>query len=100
MKIELKTMTLQNFKKERSKTINFAHNTIISGGNETGKSTAYDVHLWCLFGTTSRPDATVQTLDKHNNVIERTYKLEELTAVQEEQIKVANHRIEDLEKKQ
>ena len=39
-------------------------------------------------------------VEKHNNVIERTYKLEELTAVQEEQIKVANPRIEDLEKKQ
>ena len=41
-----------------------------------------------------------ERVEKHNNVIERTYKLEELTAVQEEQIKVANHRIEDLEKKQ
>lgn len=71
MKIELKTMTLQNFKKERSKTITFAHNTIISGGNETGKSTVYDAYLWCLFGTTSRPAATVQTLDKHNNVIHK-----------------------------
>lgn len=71
MKIELKTMTLQNFKKERSKTITFAHNTIISGGNETGKSTVYDAYLWCLFGTTSRSDATVQTLDKHNNVIHK-----------------------------
>lgn len=39
-----------------------------------------------------------ERVEKHNNVIERTYKLEELTAVQEEQIKVANHRIEDLEK--
>lgn len=37
-------------------------------------------------------------VDKHNNVIERTYKLEELTAIQEEKIKVANHRIDDLEK--
>ena len=37
--------------------------------------------------------------DKHNNLIERTYKLEERTSVQEEQIKVANHRIEDLERK-
>ena len=71
MKIELKTMTLQNFKKERSKTITFAHNTIISGGNETGKSTVYDAYLWCLFGTTSRPDAPVQTLDNHNNVIHK-----------------------------
>ena len=37
-------------------------------------------------------------VEKHNSVVERTYKLEELTAVQEEQIKVANHRIGDLEK--
>ena len=37
-------------------------------------------------------------VDKHNNVIERTYRLEEASAVQEEQIKVANHRIEDLER--
>lgn len=36
-------------------------------------------------------------VDKHNNVIERTYKLEELTALQEEKIRVANHRIADLE---
>lgn len=37
-------------------------------------------------------------VNKHNNVIERTYKLEELTALQEEKIKVANHRIENLER--
>ena len=37
--------------------------------------------------------------DKFNNVIERTYKLEEVTALHEEKIKVANHRIEDLKKK-
>lgn len=37
-------------------------------------------------------------VNKHNNVVERTYKLEELTALQEEKIKVANHRIDDLEK--
>ena len=43
-------------------------------------------------------DELSKRVDKHNNVIERTYKLEELTALQEEKIKVANHRIEDLEK--
>lgn len=43
-------------------------------------------------------DELQKRVDKHNNVIERTYKLEELTALQEEKIKVANHRIEDLEK--
>lgn len=36
--------------------------------------------------------------DKHNSVIERVYRLEESADLQEEKIKVANHRIEDLEK--
>ena len=36
-------------------------------------------------------------VEKHNNVVERTYRLEETVALQEERIKVANHRIEDLE---
>ena len=71
MKIELKTMTLQNFKKVRSKTIDFSHNVIISGGNEVGKTTIYDAYLWCLFGVTSRPDTTVQTLDANNNVVRK-----------------------------
>lgn len=38
-------------------------------------------------------------VDKHNNTIERTYRLEEQMALQEEKMKVANHRIEDLERK-
>lgn len=37
-------------------------------------------------------------VDVHNNVIERTYELEKRADVMEEQIKVANHRIDDLEK--
>lgn len=36
-------------------------------------------------------------VDRHNSVIERTYALEKRAEVQEEQIKVANHRIQDLE---
>ena len=36
-------------------------------------------------------------VDKHNNVIERVYKLEQDEAVFEEQLKVANNRIKDLE---
>ena len=38
-------------------------------------------------------------VDKHNNLVERTYELERRTDVQEEKIRVANHRIDDLEKK-
>lgn len=36
-------------------------------------------------------------VDKHNNLIERTYNLEREEAVLQEEIKVANHRIDDLE---
>ena len=36
-------------------------------------------------------------VEKHNKVIERVYNLEKNEAVIEEEIKVANHRIEDLE---
>lgn len=38
-------------------------------------------------------------VDKHNNLVERMYRLEDRANVQEEKIKVANHRIEDLEAK-
>lgn len=34
----------------------------------------------------------------HNNLVERTYKLEEQAAVTDEKIRIANHRIEDLER--
>lgn len=71
MKIELKSMVLRNFKKVRSEELEFFHNTLISGGNETGKSTVYDAYLWCLFGVTSRPDTTVQTLDGNNEIIHK-----------------------------
>lgn len=36
-------------------------------------------------------------VEKHNQIIERTYSLEERMAVNEEKIKVADHRISDLE---
>ena len=38
-------------------------------------------------------------VDKHNNLIERTYKLEEKAEVFEEKISVVNHRLADLERK-
>ena len=39
-------------------------------------------------------------VNRHNSVIERTYRLEEQEQLLEERIKVANHRIEDLERKE
>lgn len=50
--------------------------------------------------TTYRIEQLEKKVDKHNTVIERTFKLEETQAVMQEQIKVANHRIDDLEREE
>lgn len=47
--------------------------------------------------TIYRIDQLEKKVEKHNNVIERVYNLEKNEAVIEEEIKVANHRIDDLE---
>lgn len=36
-------------------------------------------------------------IEKHNSLIERTFKLEEHAALMDEKIRVANHRLDDLE---
>lgn len=38
-------------------------------------------------------------VDKHNNLIERMYHVEQAVTVLDEKIKVANHRIDDLEER-
>ncbi len=40
-----------------------------------------------------------EKVDKHNNLIDRTYQLEEARKVYEEKMKVVNHRIDNLEKR-
>ena len=59
-----------------------------------------------FFGTFSgiklmsyRIEQLEKKVEKHNNVVERVYKLEQKDAVHDEEIKVANHRITDLEEK-
>ena len=47
--------------------------------------------------TNYRIEQLEKKVEKHNSVIERVYELEKLDAVIEEEIKVANHRIDDLE---
>lgn len=46
-----------------------------------------------------RLDELTKRVDEHNRVVERTYNLEQELSVQQEQIRVANHRIADLEQK-
>ena len=47
---------------------------------------------------TYRLEQLEKKVELHNNLVERMYKVEEQTGIQEEKIKVANHRIDDLEK--
>ena len=47
--------------------------------------------------TSYRLEQLEKKVEKHNNLIERTYKLEEEEKITEEKIKVINHRIDDLE---
>ena len=50
--------------------------------------------------TTYRIEQLEKEVAKHNNLVERVYKLEQHNAVQDEKIEVANHRIDDLERSQ
>lgn len=47
--------------------------------------------------TNYRIEQLEKKVEKHNSVIERVYNLEKHEAVIDEEIKVANHRIDDLE---
>ncbi len=45
-----------------------------------------------------RLEALEKKVQAHNSLVERTYKLEERTELQEEKLRVVNHRIQDLER--
>lgn len=47
--------------------------------------------------TSYRLEQLENRVQAHNNLIERTYELEKRTDLQEDKIKVINHRISDLE---
>ena len=48
--------------------------------------------------TSYRIEQLEKRVDKHNHLVERMYGLEDRLSLQEERLKVANHRIEDLER--
>ena len=52
----------------------------------------------CIRLMSYRIEQLEKKVEKHNSVVERQYNIEKITAVLSEEIKVANHRIEDLEK--
>jgi cell shape-determining protein MreC len=47
--------------------------------------------------TNYRIEQLEKKVDKHNHVVERVYQLEKSEAVFKEDLKVVNHRVEDLE---
>ena len=47
--------------------------------------------------TAYRIEQLEKKVEKHNSLVERTYRLEEEQEVEKEKIKVINHRIDDLE---
>ena len=49
---------------------------------------------------TYKIDELTKRVDKHNSIIERTYALEKQMATMDEKVRVANHRIADLEEKE
>lgn len=68
--------------------------TVVYGNKKTEKCLTEQSQL-----TLYRIDELEKKQDKHNSVIERMYHAEERLEVLEERQKVANHRLEDLEKK-
>jgi exonuclease SbcC len=73
MKIELKKLSLSNFKGIRSFEILFDQITDILGDNATGKTTLMDAFLWLFFGkdSTDRKDFEIKTLDANNRPYHR-----------------------------
>lgn len=50
--------------------------------------------------TNYRIEQLEEKVEKHNRLVERTYRLEELQQLTDERLRVANHRIGDLERKE
>ena len=61
MKITLKKLHMENFKKVKDQTIEFGHITKISGQNAVGKTTVEDAFMWCLFNKNSLGEAASMT---------------------------------------
>lgn len=70
--IQIKQLTLLNFKGIRELTVLFEEGqTIVSGGNGTGKTSIFDAFTWLLFGKDSqnREKFEYKTLDNDGNII-------------------------------
>lgn len=66
--------------------------TVVWGNKKSAKVAKEQTDL-----TIYRIDKLEQKVNKHNNLIERTYAIEKRLDVYEEKLRVANHRISDIE---
>lgn len=66
MKIELRKLSLKNFKGIIDMTVDFTTNTDIIGKNGTGKTSVYDAFRWLLFGkdSSNRTDFNIKNTVK------------------------------------
>lgn len=72
--IQLKRITLVNFKGIRNLSLDFGEKeTTIGGANGTGKTTVFDAFTWLLFGKDSkdRKDFDIKTIGSDGKAIER-----------------------------
>lgn len=71
MNIEIKKLSLKNFKGIKKLDIDFGKSTNILGDNGTGKTTIFDSFTWLLFDKDSldRKNFNIKTLDDNNNEI-------------------------------
>ena len=74
MQLQLKKISLINFKGVQNRVIEFGGETEIRGKNATGKTTVFDAFTWCLFGKDSadRSDFNVKPLDANNQPLRQT----------------------------
>lgn len=68
--------------------------TVIAGNNKTSKQLKEQSAMMLY-----RIEQLEKKQDKHNTLIERMYNVEDKIHLFDERLKVANHRIEDLEHK-
>lgn len=91
MNIQLKRLSLTNFKGIRSLVITFLMITNIFGENGTGKTTVFDAFLWLLFGkdSTDRKDFEIKTLGPDNEPFHKLdHEVEATITVDGDEVKI------------
>lgn len=101
-KITLRSLTLRNFKKIESLTINFKEQTFIHGKNGVGKTTIADAYSWLLYGknTSDQTDFNVKTLDEFNKPIHKLeHEVQGIFIIDEKEVKLSRVLLEKWTKK-